>query len=100
MKKISLFPLFALLLAVGASAFTEKNTMQQWHLIPGKSGSQLFQESSYQPVPSTPGCDNTDLRPCVIQFDTQQYSDLQEYLDSFNGNEAQLIDDAVSTRTN
>lgn len=92
--------MLALLLAVGASAFPGKNMVQQWHLIPGKSGSQLFQASSYQPVPGNPGCDNTELRPCVIQFDTQQYSDLQDYLDSFNGNEAQLIDDAVSTRTN
>lgn len=101
MKKLSFgLPVLALVLAVAASAFTSKTSLQEWHLIAGKSGSQLFQEASYEPVPSNVSCNNAEVVPCVIQFDTQEFPDLQDYLDSFNGSQTALTVDAISTRSN
>lgn len=100
LKKISLLPVLALILAVGASAFgLPKMATKQWHF----GGTQLNQArvpGAYSQTPGSNGCIGSTL-PCIIEVpddpNRTDAEDLEDYLNSF-GSDQDVVDDALTTR--
>lgn len=87
-------------LAAGSAAFTtsSKENLVRYHLIEGKSLNDAQDPGAYEAEPSSYSCDGPAEVPCIIQFDSDEFATLQDYLDSFGPNGQQGVMNAAFSK--
>jgi hypothetical protein len=106
MKKYLLGSLAAVIAFAGVAFTSAKHanrhpaSTMQYHFKALEPLTNARVAGAYETFTSPPSdCNAADIVPCIVQYNTQQFSTLQAYLNSFS-TDAQVVAAAIETRAN